>query len=413
MKLSASLTSSLPLPTSRVWMWMGTLCILAGAFFLFWRGTMPLEGLVRHFAELDALGQAHSTPPDLHLLRGYYAFSTGIALLAAGSIIIAIFVWTCLSEILREAVQSLTMTLAVSASLVVYLVRMEREGFWSPISGVMRNPGSFPIFGHRLLFVWLAQAFERAAPRLSDLQAFVLSQCVAILLAVYALGKWSCLHIRKELSWLGQLTGGVLLSTCFSYHTFYDIGTVFFTTCGLMAIYTRRYWWLVPVVLVGTLNYEGLLLVMFVAVFAAYGQDPPTRWIPAVLVSFVAYAADRFALQAAIPHLRSVDWRIWTNIVSPFMFSREMAFSLLTLPWYAYVLMCLRDCEPRLKRLLLLFPLLFAVTFLFGQFFEPRQFDAFIPVAVAVVLSGTERRLAGYSLTPPHSRTLSLPYGSA
>jgi hypothetical protein len=195
------------------------------------------------------------------------------------------------------------------------------------------------------------------------------------------------------------LTGAVLLSICFSYYTFYDIGTVFFTTYGLIAIYTRRYWWLVPIVIVGTLNYEGLLLIIFVAIFSAYGQDPPTRWIPAVLVSFLAYVADRFALQAAIPHLHSVDWRIWTNIVSPFMFTREMAFSLLTLPWYAYVLMRLRDCEPRLKRLLLLFPLLFAVTFLFGQFFEPRQFDAFIPVAVAVVLSATERRLGGHSLT--------------
>jgi hypothetical protein len=411
MKLSVSFTRSLPLSTKRVWMWMGTLCILAGAFFLFWRGTMPLEGLVRHFAEIDALVQAPSMAADLHLLRRCYALSTGIALLAAGSIIIAIFVWTRFSEVLREAVQSLTMTLAVSASLVVYLVRMEREGFWLPISGVMRNPGSFPIFGHRLLFVWLAQAFERAAPHLSDLQAFILSQCVAIVLAVYALGKWSCLHIRKELSWLGQLIGAMLLSMCFSYYTFYDIGTVFFTTCGLTAIYTRRYWWLVPVVIVGTLNYEGLLLVILVAIFAAYGQDPPTRWIPAVLVSLVAYAADRFALQAAIPHGRSVDWRIWTNIVSPFMFRREMAFSLLALPWYAWVLMRLRDSEPRLKRLLLLFPLLFGVTFLFGQFFEPRQFDAFIPVAVAVVLSATERRLVGYSLTPPHSRALSIPYG--
>jgi hypothetical protein len=39
------------------------------------------------------------------------------------------------------------------------------------------------------------------------------------------------------------------------------------------------------------------------------------------------------------------------------------------------------------RRLTLLFPLLVAVTYLFGKFWEVRQFDAFIPVIIAVALS--------------------------
>jgi hypothetical protein len=380
---------------ARASMWTGIICLALGVFFLLWRGPMPGEGFVQHFAEIDALDQARSMIADLHSFRRYYALGAGFSLFAVGSIAIAIACWAPLSEGRREAVGNLTMTVAVSGALVIYLIRMERQGFWLPISGVMRDPGFYPIFGHRLLFVWVATAIQRIAPQLSDLEAFLLSQCFAILLAVYALGHWSSLHISKELSWLGQVMGAMMLSTCFSYYNPYDIGTVFFTTCGLIAIYTTRYWWLIAVVALGTLNYEGVVLVVLLAVFMAYGLDPLRRWLPAVLTSLAVYAGERLGLQTAIPQTRSVDWRIWSNLISIQVFTREMAITILALPaWYAFVLMNLQNCKPRLKRLLLLFPLLFIVTFLFGQFWEPRQFDAFIPVAVAVILNSINRRLA-------------------
>jgi hypothetical protein len=216
---------------------------------------------------------------------------------------------------------------------------------------------------------------------------------VAILLTVYALGKWSALHIGKTFSWVGQILGVALLSTSFTYYNFYDIGTVFFTTCGLLAIYTRRYWWLVPVVMIGTLNYEGLVLLIPVAAFMAYDKDPLKTWIPALAASVLGYFAVRYGLQAAIPFSHPADWRIWSNMALPFLVRGQMAYCVLALAgWYAAGLMSARYCDPRLKRLILLFPLVFAVTFLFGQLHEPRQFDAFIPVVVAMILSASRRK---------------------
>jgi hypothetical protein len=71
-----------------------------------------------------------------------------------------------------------------------------------------------------------------------------------------------------------------------------------------------------------------------------------------------------------------------------------MAYSLMALGgWYAVGLMSFRSCDLRLKRLTLFFPLLLTVTFLFGQLHEPRQFDAFIPIVVAMILSALRRRI--------------------
>ncbi len=156
----------------------------------------------------------------------------------------------------------------------------------------------------------------------------------------------------------------------------------------------RRYWLLVPVVLIGTFNYEGLLLLLPLAAYVAYREDPPKKWIPPVAASLLAYCAVRFSLQAAIPFARHVDWRIWSNMVEPFLWRREMLYSMGALAgWYALAAMSFRHCDPRLKPLMVLLPLIFAVTILFGQLVEPRQFDAFIPVLIAVILSAMRGKL--------------------
>jgi len=49
-------------------------------------------------------------------------------------------------------------------------------------------------------------------------------------------------------------------------------------------------------------------------------------------------------------------------------------------------------CDSRLKRMALLFPLLCAVTFLFGQLHEARQFDALIPVLVAMIVTASKKK---------------------
>ena len=355
---------------------------------------MPFEGLIQVLARMDAWDQALPLASNPETLRRYYRWSGGVSLLFVGLLIIAGIVWSRLNEAVRNVIYSLTETLTISCALMIYMFRMGFEGPWAPISVIMKNPAASPVYGHRLLFVWIAKAIQEIVPNLSDLRSFYLSQLLATLLAVYVLGRWSALHVGKAFSWLGQILGVLMISTCFGYFNFYDIGTVFFTTCALLAIYTRRYWWLVPIVVIGTLNYEGVLLLIPLAAVMAYEKESSKSWVPAIATSLVAYSAVRVVLQAFIPLSRQVNWRIWSNMTKPFVMYHQMSYSVLALAgWYAIGLMSLRYSDPRLRRLSLLFPLIFGVTFLFGQFHEPRQFDAFIPVVVALLLSASKRKL--------------------
>jgi hypothetical protein len=377
----------------KIWIWIVAACLGIGGFFMLWHGAMPFEWVIRAFAAKDQWKMGSALASNPVTLRHYYSLSVGLAFLLVGVVCLGAVIWARLNEVVRSRVYDLVFTLTVSCAVMIYLSRMSYEGPWLPLDVIMKHPSALPVYGHRLLFVWIARGFQKIVPGLSDLRGFYLSQWIATVLALYALGKWSALHVGKRFSWAGQILGAVLISTCFGYYNFYDIGTVFFTTCGLIAIFTKRYWWLVPIVMIGTLNYEGLLLLIPVAAFVAYYEEPLKRWLPPVGVSLLGYCTVRFALQAAIPFPHQVNWRVWSNMTDPFLAPEHMAASIMALAgWYVVGLMSVTYCDPRLKRMILLFPLIFGVAFLFGLFHESRLYDAFIPVLVALILSASMRR---------------------
>lgn len=136
------------------------------------------------------------------------------------------------------------------------------------------------------------------------------------------------------------------------------------------------------VVAIGTLNHENALVLVPTAAFLLYDAEPRRVWLPVVAASMAGHLLARAAMQWLIPFQAHVDWRIWSNMTKPFLLPHEMAYSVLVLGgWYALGLMSLPACDQRLRRLVLLFLMLFGVTFLFGQFHEPRQFNAFIPAS--------------------------------
>lgn len=289
------------------------------------------------FARLDEWPVGKSLAANPETLRRYYSLSVGVVFLTVGLLTLSAIFLQRLSEAGRDAIYRSTMTLAASAALMIYLDHLEYDGPWAPIGTLMRHPSTLPIFGHRLLFVWIAKAFQFIFPSFSDLRCFYLSQYVASLLTVHALGKWSALHTGKAFTWAGQLLGVVMISTCFRYQDFYDIAVVFFATCGLWVIYARRYWLLVPVIFIGTWNYEGVLLLIPVAAYTAYHEHYPLkRWLPPIIAALLAYASVRFTLQAAIPFSKHVDWRIWSNMTKPFVFSHEMVYSIFALAGTAW-----------------------------------------------------------------------------
>jgi len=312
----------------------------------------------------------------------------------AGLTTLLSLLWSRLNRSTQAMLWRATCTLSCTSALCVYLSKMTYDGPWSPVDVLMSNPSALPVFGHRLLFVWLAKAFQAAVPSLTPILCFYASQVIAAMLAIYAVGRWSSLHVGESLSSLGQVLAVIFISTCLDYRNFYDIGIVFFFSCGLLALYRRKYVWFVVVVTVGTLNHENALLLVPMAAFLLYDAEPPRIWLPLVAASLAGHSLARATMQWLIPFQKHVDWRIWSNMTKPFLLHREMAISLLALGgWYALGLMSLPDCDKRLRRLLMLFPMLFGVTFLFGQLHEPRQFNAFIPVLIAILLSAFRRKL--------------------
>jgi hypothetical protein len=355
---------------------------------------MPLESLVAAAGRMDHWDRGRTLASAPASLRKYYGLSLAVSLGMAGLLILAALAWRHLSEKNRGRVWQAGSAVACACAVLLYLTKMQYEGEWAPIAVLMAHPGSLPLYGHRLLFVWLAMSFRAVVPALAPLTCYYASQAVAALVAVYAVGRWSAAITGESLSWLGQVLSVVLISTCFSYRDFYDIGIVFFFACGLLAIYRRKYGWFVLVVVAGTLNHENALLLIPAAAFLIYDKEPRRVWVPVIAAALLGHFLVRAGLQAAIPFEHHVSWGVWANMTKPFLLP-EMKNSVLALGgWYALGLMSWSGCDARLRRLTVLFPLLFGVTLLFGQFQEARQFAAFVPVLVALLLSNTRRSLA-------------------
>lgn len=354
-----------------------------------WQGRLPFEALVWRFAQLDKWPESMHLASQPGMLRKYYSLTLKAAFGLAGCTILMALAWSRLSASMQAALQRAVWTLACTGALCFYLFKMTVPLPGSPVDVLMSNPARVPIFGHRLLFVWVAKAFQWAWPTLSPMRYFYASQVLASLLAIDAVGRWSALHVGQSLSALGKVLAVILISTGLCYRNFYDIGIVFFFSWGLLALYRRKYVWFVLVVTVATLNHENALLLIPTAAFLLYDVEPPRVWLPLVAASLAGHMLMRAAMQWLIPLQKHFDWRIWSNMTKPFLLPVQMMFSLIALgAWYVLGLMSLHACDKRLRRLLILFPMLLSVAFLVGLFYEARLFNAFIPVLIAVLLTG-------------------------
>jgi hypothetical protein len=359
---------------------------------ILWHGRLPFEGLVWRFAQLDKWPQSMHLASQPGMVRKYYSLTLKAAFGLAGFTILLALGWSRLSESTQAMLQRAAWTLASAGALCFYIFKLTEPLPGSPVDVLMSNPAAVPIFGHRLLFVWVAKAFQLAWPTLSPMRYFYASQIVASLLAIDAVGRWSAVHVGESLGSLGKVLAVILISTCLSYRNFYDIGIVFFFSWGLLALYRRKYVWFVVVVTVATLNHENALLLIPTAAFLLYDVEPRRVWVPLVAASLAGHLLVRAAMQWLIPLHKQFDWRIWSNMTKPFLLPAQMMFSLMALgAWYLLGLMSLHACDKRLRRLLILFPMLLSVALLVGLFYEARLFNAFIPVLVVVLLSGVRR----------------------
>jgi hypothetical protein len=293
-------------------------------------------------------------------------------------------------------------TLGCAWAIFVVLRQEGFEGDWYPLKALIRNPGSFPIYGHRILFVWPAQLVLWLAPGLGPMAAYLASQIVPIAGTAYLAGRLSAFLVGESLAWIGQLLLVVFLCPTFGYYDCYDIAIAGFGFAMLLFLLQRRYTYFVLTSGVATLNHENALLWILAAAAALWPEMPrkQTAWVTGSALAL--HAAVRIALELAMPMPKIFDLRIWTNPVDlarmPLIWT--MAVGLIAFRWCA-ALAFFPSAPPLVRRLAVLFPLLALTTALFGQFHEARQFNASIPLEIAFVLCGVRTVLARQKFVAP------------
>jgi hypothetical protein len=304
---------------------------------------------------------------------------------------------TCLASVLfllRKRVLSYNVflgaiTAASSWTLFVCLQKHGHERPWYPLATIIHDPANRPVFGHRPLFPWVALLLEKVFPFLSDLRSFFVVQAILCIVACYLAGLWAEDIVGLRYRVLGPCLLVLMLSPTFGYFNFYDIAIVCFFTAALLCLRRRFLVAFVVLVGLGTVNHENILLLIPIAAIILY-QEVTTKTLFAVVLSALgAYVVARIFTAAVLPQDKLFDLRFWDNL---YQVGTGNGMILHALPTYLFWGMAafagFADSNRFIRKCTLLLPMLALVTYLFGRFGETRQFDAFIPVMIAMVLSG-------------------------
>jgi len=377
--------------------------VLLAAIAAVWKWTLPFEGLLCRAASLDI--RARTGAFNLAQLRSAVRFQVTFWCLIAAGIPWLLRVPDRVWSYLRPRIFQFSVTLGCSSALFLLLLHSGYERPWYPLETLMKNPGSVPVFGQRLLWVWIANLCQNVVPSLSYLKCYYLSQALSIVLTVTMIGRWSGLFIQPSLRWTGQLLLVPMLASTFTYFTFYDISIVFFYALSLYLLCQRRYFAFVVAVGIATLNHENALLLVALAGLETLRLR--FRVFAAVTLGALAlHVGTRLAVHHVFGSGQLVDWRIWTNLLYPLAKPRMFVEPALALVfWWFAAGISWPDKNPFLRRAAILLPLVLGTTFLYGQFHEARQFDALIPVAIAFMLSLAGSKIREAELIPARSQS--------
>lgn len=357
---------------------------------LFWPGAFPLQESFMLAFRFDSWFGGTLEPSQVNAtLR---SISVPCLTLAALALLACLFRERLFTPARLSRIFSWSVTLGCCWTLFLCLKRHGFEGPWLPLRQILHEPQTLPVSGRRLLMVWLAQGVQTLFPVVSDSYAYQFSVGVAIFLATYATGRWSAKLFGEQWCCAGQILLVAILSPTFFYFTFYDVAMVFFFTVALLFLYQQKYWLYVLAVGVGTLNHENILLLVPVGAFILWKQESRRRALGFPLAALALHVAARAALIIAVPTEHSVDWHLYSNLLELNNHNLALLMSGATvLPWWICGLCGFYVANSFLRRATLLLPLLIGVTYLFGQFHEARQFVAFVPVLIGLILSCVQK----------------------
>jgi len=296
---------------------------------------------------------------------------------------------------MRQRVFSILILLGNSWACFHVLKEHGYEGEWMPLQQIMKFSIPPPV-GHRVLLVLLADVIQAAFPSFSYMKCFLLSQLVAILAAFEAIRRWAALFVRADLAFLAQFLLAVILIPTLRYYNFYDIGVVFFFSASLLCLFEERFFLYLGLLALGTVNHEIVLLLVpvYLALQFPQGVKRLATW-GRVALQLAAWGGVRVLMFWLLPSSEAPEFRIETNIQELLhptagLLTRYLAPAI----WMGVAVLGYRHAPPALRRTIILLPLLATTTFVYGQFHEVRQFDAFVPVMVALILCALPAKFA-------------------
>ena len=288
-----------------------------------------------------------------------------------------------------------------AAAFFGFLVYFGSEESWYRIDQIMAYEGR-PPFQHRVLFIFPAQLLQYAMPQLGVIPSFLGAQLLAVLLMLWAVRRLAGLFIRSDLAFVGQALALCMWAPTLSYYTFYDIGIIFVFAFCLYHLLRREWLPYLLMLAAGTFNHEITLFLIVASGFMLLGS---MRW--SALASFLAlqlvlYGLVRLLLFYVLPaHQAWEGGKLLFNLHLLQDEPRVLLYSLgPLLLWYALAATGWRHAPPPLLRCVIILPCLFVMTAVVGQFNESRQFDAFIPVAMAFMLCALNARLGAAARLP-------------
>lgn len=276
------------------------------------------------------------------------------------------------------------------------------EESWYRIDQIMAYEGR-PPFQHRVLFIFPAQLLQYAMPQLGVIPAFLGAQMLAVVLMLWALRRLAGLFIRSDLAFVGQALALCMWAPTLNYYTFYDIGIIFVFAFCLYHLLRREWLPYLLMLAAGTFNHEITLFLIVASAFMLFGS---MRW--RALAGFLAlqlalYGLVRLLLFYLLPaHQAWEGGKLMFNLHLLQDEPRVLLYSLgPLLLWYALAATGWRHAPAPLLRCVIILPCLFVMTAVVGQFNESRQFDAFIPVAMAFMLCALNARLGAVTTRVP------------
>jgi hypothetical protein len=205
------------------------------------------------------------------------------------------------------------------------------------------------------------------------------------------MARWCSLFGGRRLGFAASLMLFPVLVLTTSYHTFYDVGIVLFYTVGLYCLAVGRTRWYLVAIGAATLNHENILLLIVLSGMLARPWRPTAvyDW-RFVAVQVALHAAIRGSLFYLLPETRvAAMGNVWINLhllSTGLQGSRSLVETAVLVVWFGTALAALPFAPPFLRKAAIVLPMLVAVTLLVGQMNEARQFLAFVPVAIALVV---------------------------